>query len=118
MISKHTNNEQAKIILNEAKFGLGQLVTHKLFDYRGVVVDIDPVFLGTDSWYEQMAKTRPPKDKPWYRILVNNSLHETYVAEQNLQVDQSREGINHPQLKDYFDQFSDGYYRNSSRQPN
>jgi heat shock protein HspQ len=118
MISNQANNEQANVMHNEAKFDLGQLVTHKLFDYRGVVVDIDPVFLGTDTWYEKMAKSMPPKDKPWYRVLVNNSLQETYVAEQNLQVDQSREGINHPQVKDYFDQFSDGHYKNSSRRPN
>ena len=118
MISKHENAEQTKLMSNEAKFGLGQLVKHKLFDYRGVIIDIDPVFLGTDTWYDRMAKTRPPRDKPWYRVLVNNSQHETYVAEQNLQEDQSREGINHPQLEDYFDQFSDGFYKNSTRLAN
>ncbi len=103
---------------SEAKFGLGQLVTHRLFDYRGVVVDIDPVFLGSDTWYERMAKSRPPKNKPWYRVLVNNSQHETYVAEQNLQIDHSQEIINHPQISEYFDQFSNGFYKNSTLRPN
>ena len=118
MITNHESDEQTKLMAAEAKFGLGQLVKHELFDYRGVIVDIDPVYLGTDIWYERMAKTRPPRDKPWYKLLVNNSQNETYVAEQNLQEDRSLEGIYHPKLVDYFDHFSDGFYKNSTRQPN
>lgn len=33
----------------KAKFAPGELVHHKRFDYRGVVVDVDPVFQGTDE---------------------------------------------------------------------
>ncbi len=42
-----------------AKFGIGQLVRHKLFNYRGVVVDIDPFFKGTEQWDQGMAKSKP-----------------------------------------------------------
>ncbi len=56
-----------------AKFYVGQLVYHKRFDYRGVVVDVDPQFQGDDEWYEVMACSRPPKDKPWYHVLVHNA---------------------------------------------
>lgn len=119
MIVNEMNNEQdIEIMQGEARFGLGQLVKHRLFDYRGVIVDIDPVYLGTDSWYEQVAQTRPPKDKPWYKVLVNNSLHETYVAERNLQADDSQESINHPLINSYFDDFNNGYYINNSRRTN
>jgi heat shock protein HspQ len=93
-----------------AKFNVGQLVQHTLFNYRGVVIDVDPVFENDDDWYEQVALSRPPKDKPWYRVLVHNAVHETYVAERNLQADNSAEAINHPMINSYFDEFSEGRY--------
>ena len=114
MITNKVNNGQTRLVtLAEAKYGLGQLITHNLFNYRGVIVDIDPFFLGSDAWYEEVAITRPPKDIPWYKVLVNDSQHETYVAEQNLQVDLSEEGINHPLINSYFDEFDNGLYINS-----
>jgi heat shock protein HspQ len=93
-----------------AKFSVGQLVQHALFNYRGAVIDVDPVFENDDDWYEQVALSRPPKDKPWYRVLVHNTVHETYVAERNLQTDNSTEAINHPMVNSYFDEFSKGRY--------
>ena len=93
-----------------AKFSVGQLVQHTLFNYRGAVIDVDPVFQNDDDWYEQVALSRPPKDKPWYRVLVHNTVHETYVAERNLQTDNSTEAINHPMVNSYFDEFSEGRY--------
>jgi len=65
----------------QAKFHLGQVIRYRLFDYRGVVVDVDAMFQGNDDWYDQVAKSRPPKDKPWYRVLVHEVDHETYVAD-------------------------------------
>ena len=32
-----------------AKFSVGQLIRHKRFDYRGVIIDVDATFSGTDS---------------------------------------------------------------------
>lgn len=93
-----------------AKFNVGQLVQHTLFNYRGVVIDVDPVFQNDDEWYEQVALSRPPKNKPWYRVLVHNAVHETYAAERNLQADNSNEPVNHPMVNSYFDEFSKGRY--------
>lgn len=101
--------------LLEAKFNIGQLIHHRLFEYRGVVVDVDPVFRGSEEWYEQVARSRPPKDKPWYRVLVHQAEHETYVAERNLEADTTRNPIRHPQLKDFFSGFDNGSYRLRSR---
>jgi len=70
--------------MQKAKFTIGQIIHHKLFDYRGVIVDVDFRFLGSDEWYEQVARSHPPKDRPWYHVLVDNAVHQTYVAEQNL----------------------------------
>ena len=94
----------------QPKFAIGQLVHHRLFDYRGVVVDIDPTFSLSDEWYEQMAKSRPPKDAPWYRVLVSGASHQTYVAERNLEEDSSGAPIEHPMLGAFFDSFENGYY--------
>ena len=94
----------------EAKFHVGQLVHHRLFDYRGVIVDVDAVFQGGDLWYTRVARSRPPRDKPWYRVLVDGAQHETYVAERNLEPDLSRAPVHHPLIDEYFAGLSeDGY---------
>lgn len=95
---------------NQPKFTIGQLVHHRLFDYRGVVVDIDLEFALSDEWYDQVARSRPPKDAPWYRVLVGGALHQTYVAERNLEPDETGTPIEHPLLGAFFDAFEDGHY--------
>ena len=97
-----------------ARFGMGQVVVHSQLEYRGVVVDIDPVFFGSDKWYAEIASTSPPKNQPWYKVLINNVLDETYVPEQYLRADNSDEQINHPLLGAYFDEFNNGQYINTS----
>ena len=92
------------------RFCIGQVVRHKTFDYRGVVYDVDVEFSLSDQWYEQVARSRPPKDAPWYRVLVHGALHETYVAERNLELDASGEPIAHPMLAEYFDEFRGDHY--------
>ncbi|MDC1153218.1 heat shock protein HspQ [Nitrospinaceae bacterium] len=71
----------------KAKYCIGQLIQHKLFDYRGIILGVDLEFKSTDDWYEMVAKSRPPKNEPWYHVLVHQKGHQTYVAEQNLQID-------------------------------
>ncbi len=96
--------------IKRAKFSIWQFVEHKLFNYRGVIDDVDPVFQGSDSWHDQVALTRPPRDLPQYRVLVHNAAHETYVAERNLKADLSGEPINHPLVAILFDGFKDSFY--------
>jgi heat shock protein HspQ len=95
---------------SRAKFHVGQVVHHRLFDYRGVIADADPVFLGSDDWYEQVARSRPPRDRPWYRVLVHDSEHETYVAERNLEPDPSGDPVRHPLLDEIFSRLENGRY--------
>lgn len=96
--------------IGSAQFSVGDLVHHRLFDYRGVVVDVDPRFQGTDEWYETMAKSRPPKQRPWYHVLVHDAQHATYVAERNLEPDDSGTPIVHPMLDVFFSRFENGRY--------
>ncbi len=98
-----------------AQFSIGDLVHHRLFDYRGVVVDVDPRMMLSDEWYETVARSRPPKDNPWYRVLVHDTIHETYVAERNLEQDETNEPIRHPLVDTFFCNFSDGHYVTAGR---
>ena len=101
--------------MHQARFRVGQLIHHKLFDYRGVIIDVDATFQGDEQWYEVMARSRPPKDQPWYHVLVDEAQHRTYVAERNLDADQSTEPIEHPLLESFFTGFEGGRYRSDRR---
>jgi heat shock protein HspQ len=97
--------------MKQAKFSIGQCIEHKLFGYRGVIVDVDPVFQGNDEWYENVARSRPPRNEPWYHVLVHDGLKETYVAERNMLLDHSNEPVSHPLVDEFFDGFREGVYR-------
>ncbi len=102
-------------MIETARFAVGELVQHKLFEYRGVVVDVDPRFMLSDDWYDKVARSRPPKHKPWYHVLVHNAAHRTYVAEGNLEIDTSEEPILHPLVDLKFNEFKNGHYRVSQK---
>ncbi len=99
----------------DARFAIGQLIHHVRFKYRGVVLDVDPIFMGADEWYDQVARSRPPKDQPWYHVLPDKAEHTTYVAERNLEPDTQATQIDHPLSEVYFETFVDGHYRLRSR---
>ena len=94
-------------------YKIGQLVHHILFDYRGVILKVDDSFKLNDSWYEKMANSKPPKDKPWYYVLVHNQTLSTYVAERNLTLDNSNKEIIHPMVPIYFTTLKKGIYSKS-----
>lgn len=96
--------------MQHAKYSLGEIIHHRKFDYRGVIFDIDAAFSGTEAWYETVAKSKPPKDEPWYHVLVDNSQQSTYVAERNIEATDSASPINHPLINHYFINFVDGHY--------
>ncbi len=96
---------------HEAKFQVGQIIHHRLFDYIGVVFDVDPTFQGTEEWYQQVARSRPPRDEPWYHVLVNEAVHITYVAEQNLEPAKAPQRIVHPLADRLFSDFDGERYK-------
>ena len=106
---------KSNLKITEVKYSIGELVHHKLFGYRGVIIDIDPHFLLTDEWYELVARSRPPKNEPWYHVLVHEATNATYVAEQNLEPDSSGQKINHPMTKAFFTDLRDGRYFNDDK---
>ena len=91
---------------SSAKFGIGQVVRHRLFSFRGVIFDVDPVFNNTEEWWNAIPEEiRPRKDQPFYHLLAENEETEyvAYVSEQNLLVDDSGDPVRHPQVRDYFE---------------
>ncbi len=96
-----------------ARFKLGEVVKHRVFSFRGVIFDIDPVFNNTEEWWLSIPENvRPSKDQPFYHLLAENSDTEyiAYVSEQNLLEDQSGEPVRHPQIREMFDKQPDGRY--------
>ena len=93
-----------------AKFAVGQIIHHRKFDYRGVIVDVDAMFQGSEEWYEQVARSRPPKDEPWYHVLVHQKSVETYVAERHLEPDADQTPVDHPYVNVFFEALEDGVY--------
>ena len=97
-----------------AKYKIGQVLRHRIFPFRGVVFDIDPVFNNTEEWYQSIpAEARPHKDQPFYHLFAENSETEyiAYVSEQNLLPDTTGEPVRHPQVSEVFVRDEQGSYR-------
>jgi len=102
------------IKIRDAKYQIGQVVRHRIYPFRGVVFDIDPVFANTEEWYEAIpAEVRPHKDQPFYHLFAENDETEyvAYVSEQNLLPDTSGEPVRHPQVAEVFIKDGKGGYR-------
>jgi len=96
------------------QFKPGQLVKHKRYGYRGVVVAVDHTCQATEAWYKS-NRTQPDRNQPWYHVLVHNSDQTTYAAQTSLEIDPSNEEIEHPWLDEFFNDFVDGQYIRNQR---
>ena len=97
-----------------ARFAIGEVVRHRLLDFRGVIFDVDPEFANSDEWYEAIPEPmRPAKDQPFYHLLAENSdsSYIAYVSQQNLLADTEAGPIDHPAISGLFDGFRDGRYQ-------
>ena len=103
----------SKIEIPLARFAIGDVVRHRLFDFRGVIFDVDPEFANSEEWYQAIPEAlRPSKDQPFYHLLAENadSSYVAYVSQQNLLPDDSEEPIDHPAISTMFNR-EDGRYR-------
>lgn len=98
-------------------FEPGELVQHRRYAYRGVVVDRDEFCLADEDWYRK-NRTQPERDQPWYHVLVHGTATCTYAAAENLMSDLDGSPIEHPLLPHFFVGFEEGaYVRNEEPWP-
>ena len=98
----------------QARFGVGDVVRHKMFDFRGVVFDIDPTFANSEEWYEAIPEQiRPERDQPYYHLFAesDDAYYVAYVSQQNLVGDGTGGPVDHPNIDEMFDEFADGRYQ-------
>ena len=103
-----------KIEMPLARFAIGEVVRHRLFDFRGVVFAVDPEFANSEEWYDAIPEgLRPSKDQPFYHLLAENAedSYVAYVSQQNLVRDDSDEPVEHPAIATMFDGHEGGQYR-------
>ena len=98
----------------QARFAIGEVVRHRLLDFRGVIFDVDPEFANSEEWYEAIPEAmRPSKEQPFYHLLAENAeqSYVAYVSQQNLEPDDSDEPIDHPAIGALFDSFDGSRYQ-------
>lgn len=107
-------NDEYTVLPNRPKYQKGDVIKHRLYEYRGLIVEIDSSCQAEDAWY-QSNQTKPDRNQAWYHILVDGNQQVTYVAESNIDLDQSGNPIVHPLLNLFFygvDEKNNKYLRN------
>lgn len=97
-----------------ARFGIGEVVRHRLLDFRGVIFDVDPEFANSEEWYEAIPEAlRPARDQPFYHLLAENTetSYVAYVSQQNLLPDAEGGEVDHPGIAGLFDRYTEGRYQ-------
>jgi heat shock protein HspQ len=103
-----------RISIPSARFAIGEVVRHRLLDFRGVIFDVDPEFANSEEWYQAIPESmRPSKDQPFYHLLAENAeaSYVAYVSQQNLVRDDSDEPVDHPAIGTMFGSFDKGRYQ-------
>ena len=101
-----------------AKFAIGQVVKHRIYPFRGVIFDVDPVFANTEEWLASIPEeVRPRRDQPFYHLLAENAqtTYVAYVSEQNLLSDDTGKPVSHPQVPHFFKELKRGQYVSRDR---
>ena len=94
-------------------FNIGDIVKHRIYPYRGVIVDVDPEFSNTEEWYQSIpAEIRPSRQQPYYHLMAENTetFYTAYVSQQNLVGDGENGPLEHPDLEEIFSGMDHGKY--------
>jgi heat shock protein HspQ len=94
----------------QARFSIGQVICNPAIGYRGVVVDVDAEFDGDEKWQRQVANYHLRLEQPWYHVLIENADFLTYVAECDLEADDTGEPIVNPAVRVFFKGYRDSVY--------
>ena len=108
-----SDNDKDILVDKFPKFNIGDIVKHRIYPFRGVIVDVDPEFSNTEEWYNSIpAEIRPSKEQPYYHLMAENSetFYSAYVSQQNLVFDSDNGPVEHPDLDQIFNGIHDGKY--------
>ena len=114
MILPIDKNHQINKDSNQPLFEAGQLVRHRRYNYRGVIVERDLTYRGTEQWY-QKNNTQPHREQPWYHVLVDGAMLETYAAHSSLGADVQATEVEHPLVEVFFSGLINGRYVRNDR---
>lgn len=106
--------DRAVPVVRDARFGIGDVVRHRFFPFRGIIFDVDPEFANTQEWWESIPQEiRPKKEQPFYHLLAENNdgAYIAYVSQQNLLEDDEETPPGHPAIGELFERGEDGRYR-------
>ena len=100
-------------IYKDPLFNIGDIVKHRIYPFRGVIVDVDPEFSNTEEWYQSIpAEIRPSRKQPYYHLMAENTetFYTAYVSQQNLVGDGENGPLEHPDLEEIFSGMNHGKY--------
>ena len=100
-------------VYKDPLFNIGDIVKHRIYPFRGVIVDVDPEFSNTEEWYQSIpAEIRPSRKQPYYHLMAENTetFYTAYVSQQNLVGDRENGPLEHPDLEEIFNGIDEGKY--------
>lgn len=111
--NKVNSSEDIKVH-KEPLFNIGDIVKHRIYPFRGVIIDVDPEFSNTEEWYQSIpAEIRPSRNQPYYHLMAENTetFYTAYVSQQNLVKDGENGPLEHPDLEEIFSGIDKGKYQ-------
>ena len=112
LASKSNSSKKIKVSKHPL-FNIGDIVKHRIYPFRGVIVDVDPEFSNTEEWYQSIpAEIRPSRPQPYYHLMAENTetFYTAYVSQQNLVGDGENGPLEHPDLEEIFSGMDHGKY--------
>jgi heat shock protein HspQ len=111
---KKINSSEVIKVYKEPLFNIGDIVKHRIYPFRGVIIDVDPEFSNTEEWYQSIpAEIRPSRNQPYYHLMAENTetFYTAYVSQQNLVKDGENGPLEHPDLEEMFSGIDKGKYQ-------
>ena len=111
--NKVNSSEDIKVH-KEPLFNIGDIVKHRIYPFRGVIIDVDPEFSNTEEWYQSIpAEIRPSRNQPYYHLMAENTetFYTAYVSQQNLVKDGENGPLEHPDIEEMFSGIDKGKYQ-------
>ena len=69
LTSKSNLSKKIKVY-KDPLFNIGDIVKHRIYPFRGVIVDVDPEFSNTEEWYQSIpAEIRPSREQPYLSLI-------------------------------------------------